>query len=126
MTIAPCKLLSSVGARGGQKASRFKSGPDYLEKSVQIFFWSRLKSGFCLEKIHFFLPDSSRLNPDKNLETVWTRSKPDFCLDFNWTNFIMPRQNPGFHGPPNRSDLRKQVPRTAESVRIFKAGSTDR
>ena len=75
-----------LGTRGGQKSSRFKSGPDYLEKSVQIFFWSRLKSGFCLEKIHFFHPDSSRLNPDKNLEIVWTRWKPDFCLDFNWTN----------------------------------------
>ena len=34
--IAVCYYLPKT--RGGQKPSRFKSGPDYLEKRVKIFF----------------------------------------------------------------------------------------
>lgn len=35
-TITCSKYILRVSTRGGQKSSRLKSGPDYLEKTVQI------------------------------------------------------------------------------------------
>ena len=41
---------------------------------------TRFMSGFCLDKIILFSQDSSRLNPDKNLEIIWARALQDYAV----------------------------------------------